>query len=85
MRFMVSKSSIRFGAAVLALAAAGSCGFKHKKFENPIVADTDQPDKILFDKAVKDIEKGRYEMEFYGHHGGLTPWELEIPLLALAY
>lgn len=30
-------------------------------------------------------EKGRYEMEFYGHHGGLTPWELEIPLLALAY
>ncbi len=43
---------------MLALAAAGSCGFKHKKFENPIVAETDQPDKILFDKAVKDIEKG---------------------------
>jgi outer membrane protein assembly factor BamD len=59
---MFSKSSIRFGAALLALAAAGSCGFKHKKFENPIVADTDQPDKILFDKAVKDIEKGRYEI-----------------------
>ena len=30
-------------------------------------------------------EKGRYEMVFYGHHGGLTPNELEIPLLALAY
>ena len=30
-------------------------------------------------------EKGRYEMLFYGHHGGLTPHELEIPLLALAY
>jgi hypothetical protein len=30
-------------------------------------------------------EKGRYEMTFYGHHGGLTPNELEIPLLALAY
>ncbi len=30
-------------------------------------------------------EKGRYEMVFYGHHGGLTPHELEIPLLALAY
>lgn len=30
-------------------------------------------------------EKDRYEMEFYGHHGGLTPNELEIPLLALAY
>jgi len=59
---MFSKSSVKFGAAVLALAAASSCGFKHKKFENPIVADTDQPDKILFDKAVKDIEKGRYEI-----------------------
>ncbi|MEO5926601.1 MAG: outer membrane protein assembly factor BamD [Bryobacteraceae bacterium] len=59
---MFSKSSIRFGAALLALAAVSSCGFKHKKFENPIVADTDQPDKILFDKAVKDIEKGRYEI-----------------------
>ena len=59
---MFSKSSMRFGTAVLALAAVSSCGFKHKKFENPIVADTDQPDKILFDKAVKDIEKGRYEI-----------------------
>lgn len=59
---MFSNSSIRLGAALLALAAAGSCGFKHKKFENPIVADTEQPDKVLFDKAVKDIEKGRYEI-----------------------
>lgn len=59
---MFSKSSIRLGAALLALAAASSCGFKHKKFENPITQDTDQPDKILFDKAVKDIEKGRYEI-----------------------
>lgn len=30
-------------------------------------------------------EKGRYEQHFYGHHGGLTPQEMEIPLLALAY
>jgi outer membrane protein assembly factor BamD len=59
---MFSKSSARFGLALLALAAASSCSFKHKKFENPITADTDQPDKILFDKAAKDIEKGRYEI-----------------------
>lgn len=52
---------VRTGAAFLALLAASACGFKHRKFENPIVADTEQPDKILFDKAVKDIEKGRYE------------------------
>lgn len=28
-------------------------------------------------------ESGRYEQKFYGHHGGLTPQEMEIPLLGL--
>jgi len=28
-------------------------------------------------------EKGRFEQNYYGHHGGLTPQEMEIPLLAL--
>src|SRR6266496_1017078 len=49
----------------LTIAAAltvSSCGFKHKKYENPITAQTQQPDKVLFDKAIKDIEKGRYEI-----------------------
>jgi outer membrane protein assembly factor BamD len=59
---MFSKSSIRMGTALLALAAASSCSFRHKKFDNPIVADTEQPDKLIFDKAIKDIEKGRYEI-----------------------
>lgn len=52
-------------AAVVALAAtiAAPAGvFKKKKYENPITKDTQQPDKVLFDKAVKDIEKGRYEI-----------------------
>ena len=26
-------------------------------------------------------KKGRFEQNFYGHHGGLTPQEMEIPLL----
>ncbi len=26
-------------------------------------------------------EKGRFEQRFYGHHGGLTPEEVQIPLL----
>ncbi len=26
-------------------------------------------------------EKGRFEQKFWGHHGGLTPGEMEIPLL----
>lgn len=30
-------------------------------------------------------EKGRFEMGFRGHHGGLTPQEVDIPLLAYYY
>jgi outer membrane protein assembly factor BamD len=39
-----------------------SCGLHRKKYENPITKETQQPDKVLFDKAVKDIERGRYEI-----------------------
>ncbi len=39
-----------------------SCGFKRKKYDNPITKDTQQPDKVLFDRAVNDIEHGRYEV-----------------------
>ena len=28
-------------------------------------------------------EKDKFEQKFYGHHGGLTPQEMEIPLLAI--
>jgi predicted AlkP superfamily pyrophosphatase or phosphodiesterase len=34
-------------------------------------------------EAVWWYEQGRFEQKYYGHHGGLTPQELEIPLLAL--
>ena len=47
---------------ISAVLAVSSCAFKHKKYENPITAQTQQPDKILFDKAVSDMEKGRYEI-----------------------
>src|ERR1039458_2399315 len=46
--------------ALLALALCGGC--IHKKYENPITKDTQQPDKVLFDKAIQDIEHGRYEV-----------------------
>ena len=39
-----------------------SCGFRRKKYENPITKDTKQPDKVLFDKSINDIEHGRYEV-----------------------
>ena len=47
---------------LLIVVLAASCGFRRKKYENPITKDTDQPDKVLFDRAVKDIEKGRFEI-----------------------
>jgi outer membrane protein assembly factor BamD len=52
------------GAALLALIAVTvvGCGFHRKKYENPITKDTEQPDKILYDKAIHDIEKGRFEI-----------------------
>jgi outer membrane protein assembly factor BamD len=50
-------------AAVIAVSlAASSCGFHHLKYENPIAKDTQQPDKTLYDKAIKDLEKGRFEL-----------------------
>ena len=56
---------MRFLKLLVIIAAAlgvSSFAFKHKKYENPITAETQQPDKILFDKAIKDLEKGRYEI-----------------------
>ena len=35
--------------------------FHRKKYETPITKDTLQPDKILFDRAIKNIEHGDYE------------------------
>lgn len=40
---------------------SASCAFKRKAYENPIKKDTQQPDKVLFDKSISDIEHGRYE------------------------
>jgi outer membrane protein assembly factor BamD len=41
---------------------ATSCGFHAKKYDDPITKDTKQPDKVLFDRAIGDIEHGRYEI-----------------------
>jgi outer membrane protein assembly factor BamD len=47
-------------AAVIGILTTGC--FRRKKYENPIDKDTLQPDKVLFDRAVSDVEKGRYEV-----------------------
>lgn len=49
-----------YGAVIVAASLLAGCG--GKKYENPITKDTQQPDKVLFDKAIKDIERGRYEV-----------------------
>jgi outer membrane protein assembly factor BamD len=59
---MLSSISMRGRALLVAagLALLSSC--IHKKYETPISKNTQQPDKILFDAAMHDIEKGRYEV-----------------------
>jgi outer membrane protein assembly factor BamD len=44
------------------IAATLFTGCIHKKYETPIAKNTQQPDKVLFDSAMKDIEHGRYEV-----------------------
>jgi outer membrane protein assembly factor BamD len=50
---------------IIAIAGASlltSCSFRAKKYADPITKDTKQPDKVLFDRAIDDIEHGRYEV-----------------------
>src|SRR6185437_8787044 len=54
---------LRNAAAVTAVAVVlGGCGLRRHKYDNPITKDTQQPDKVLFDKAVNDIEHSRFEI-----------------------
>ena len=59
---MISRHSLRhatvFGVVALLL---GASACRRHKYDNPIPKDTQQPDKILFDTSIDDIEKGRFE------------------------
>src|ERR1039457_5753057 len=60
---MMVRNAIRSTAVVLAVAVLlGGCGIRRKKYTNPITKDTQQPDKVLFDKAINDIEHSRFEV-----------------------
>src|SRR5262245_33405073 len=57
------RNSIRSVAALAAVAIVlGGCGLRRHKYDNPITKDTQQPDKVLFDKAINDIEHSRFEV-----------------------
>jgi outer membrane protein assembly factor BamD len=58
--FLIPSFSKRVLLAAISLWLLASC--IHKKYETPITKNTQQPDKVLFDQAVKDIEHGRYEV-----------------------
>ena len=57
--FRFAEWTKRAAIAVAALGMLSSC--IHKKYQTPITKDTQQPDKVLFDKSIHDIERGRYE------------------------
>src|ERR1017187_7919312 len=62
-RTIITQNAIRSTAVVLAVAVLlGGCGLRRKKYTNPITKDTQQPDKVLFDKAINDIEHSRFEV-----------------------
>src|SRR5512132_3405573 len=57
------RKAIKSAAVVAAVAILFSgCGLRGKKYDNPITKDTQQPDKVLFDKAINDIEHSRFEV-----------------------
>src|SRR5215471_16343081 len=58
---LFSKSMFRC-LVLLAVVLSSSACFRKKKYENPITKDTLQPDKVLFDKAIADIERSRFEV-----------------------
>src|ERR1700720_223872 len=57
---LLNKTSWNFAVVLLTVVLLSAC--VHKKYENPISKDTQQPDKVLFDRAIGDIEHGRYEV-----------------------
>jgi outer membrane protein assembly factor BamD len=59
--FVITASLLAILVFSSAAEAQGFFPFKKKKYETPISKDTLQPDKILFDRAIKDIEHGNYE------------------------
>jgi outer membrane protein assembly factor BamD len=60
---MMLYSLIRYTAALGSLAVLlSSCGLRRHPYQNPITKDTQQPDKVLFDKAISDLEHSKYEI-----------------------
>ena len=55
-------NSIKLGALISFAAVVLVTGCGRDPYDNPIANNSQQPDKILFDRAINDIEKHRYEL-----------------------
>ena len=56
------RNAIRYSVVLGALAVLVSgCGIRRHKYDNPIAKDTQQPDKVLFDNAIREIEHSRFD------------------------
>src|SRR5579872_2786297 len=56
------RNTFRYAGVLLAtVVLLNSCGLRRHKYDNPITKDTQQPDKVLFDAAIGDIEHSRFE------------------------
>src|SRR4051812_26920017 len=54
--------AFRYSAALSALLLLlTGCGIRRHKYANPINKDTQQPDKVLFDSAIREIEHSRFD------------------------
>jgi len=56
------RNAFRYIALLAALVILPSSCLKRHKYDNPITKDTQQPDKVLFDKAINDVEHSRFEI-----------------------
>jgi len=60
-------------------------------FFGPVISDTFRArvaDLVVLPYRYQSVwwyEKGKFEQNFYGHHGGLTPEEMETIFLAYAF
>ncbi len=58
---MLRKIPYPVAAAVAVVLLLSGCGIRRHKYDNPIAKDTQQPDKVLYDTAISDIEHSRFE------------------------
>ncbi len=58
---MVGNGLRQFVVAGAVMVLLAGCGLRRHKYDNPITKDTQQPDKVLFDQAINEIEHSRFE------------------------